>query len=876
MSKHATYYGGVANDLGNVRRLPQTSFDAFVKEILGHPVPLNVSRAVFQAMDKAKRDRVKRTAYFTPAAYDSNPSPRNYAHATHVFLVALDIDDSGHAAPFVRDPDAVAEALEPWPVAMYHTASSTKEAPRLRIVVAADAIPRDSYHRAVAAVAHRLGLPAVTSESKVSVQAMYYPVQFADDPDDEHPLLLGEVDGKPLGVHDLSPGAADKPSSPRNPASTPTEGQNSFDDLEFLRPQSDDIALEDAKEALEHLDPDCDRREWLEVAAALKHQFPRGDDLEGAFTIFDEWSAKGSKYAGIKDTTAMWESLRPNPRGRAPITIRTVLHRAAAAGWSSAKTAAKCFTATMLWISDKARTDSELLAQGVKRIAATPLLSPLERGTLLSRLQDVLKAKGHKVSRSDMQKELRHLEQLAARATGTSTDATAKSPAEKLLPAWARGICYVAKANEFFQRSTGREYKPEVLDNVYNFLLMPPSAQGNPMEAETSGRPIMRAQDFLLNVARIPRVDYYHYDPSHPEESIISDGKKRYVNTYLPTYPEPDPARAEDAGDLFTEHLERLIGEPSYRNTLLDFLTYQVQCPGQKIRWAALLQGAEGCGKTFLSDAMRSVLGKRNVTSVDASLLLTSGFNGWATGSQLVCMEEVRVVGHNRHEVMNRLKPCITNDTISINKKYVDLAELPNNSNYLMYTNYHDSLAVTQGDRRYFVVCSAMQTKEQVEALPDGYFNDLYDMVKTNGAGLRAWFEGRSIGADFRPDGHAPRTSYLAALTQIAASPLASAVTTALQDGDHPLVKIDMVSITHLRRVMEQMAGLGNFSDQALVSILKEMGYHSHGRIRLDEQRTSIWTKSESWRRADPAQVTLEARNRFANLPDNTLGFDLL
>lgn len=868
------YYGGVANDLGNVRRLPQTSFDEFVKEILGHPVPLNVTRAVFQGMDKSKRDRVKRTAYFTPAAFSDTPSPRNYAHATQVFLVALDIDDSTHAAPFVRDPDAVADALEPWPVAMYHTASSTAQAPRLRIVVAADGIPRDSYPQAVAAVAQRLGLPEVTRESKVSVQAMYYPVQFADDPDTAHPLLLGEVDGKPLGLHDLSPGAADKPSSPRT--STPTAGGDNFDDLEFLRPTSEDISLEDAKEALEHLDPDCDRREWLEVAAALKHQFPRGEQLEAAFQIFDEWSAKGDKYAGTKDTTALWNSLRPNPRGRAPITIRTVLHRAAAAGWSSAKVAAKCFTATMLWISDKARTENELLAQGIKKIAATPLLSPLERGTLLSRLQDVLKALGHKVSRSDMQKELRHLEQLAARASSTAADSTSKSPAEKLLPPWARGIVYVAKANEFFQRSTGKEYKPEVLDNVYNFLLMPPSAQGNPMEAETSGRPVMRAQDFLLNVARIPRVDYYHYDPSHPEESIISDGKKRYVNTYLPTYPEPDPARADEAGDLFVEHLERLVGEPSYRSTLLDFLTYQVQFPGQKIRWAVLLQGAEGCGKTFLSDAMRAVLGSRNVTSVDASLLLTSGFNGWASGSQLVCMEEVRVVGHNRHEVMNRLKPCITNDTITINRKYVDLAELPNNSNYMMYTNYHDSLAVTQGDRRYFVICSALQTKEQVEALPEGYFSDLYDMVQTNGAGLRAWFEARTIGADFRPNGHAPRTSYLTALTQIAASPLASAVTTALQDGDHPLVKVDMVSTTHLRRVLEQVPGLGHFSDQALVSILKELGYHTHGRIRLDEQRTSIWTKSEAWRKCSTDQVTTEARNRFANLPDNSLGFEIL
>ena len=43
-------------------------------------------------------------------------------------------------------------------------------------------------------------------------------------------------------------------------------------------------------------------------------------------------------------------------------------------------------------------------------------------------------------------------------------------------------------------------------------------------------------------------------------------------------------------------HLCGLIKEPEYRRTVMDIIAYLVQRPGEKIMWALLIQGVEGCG----------------------------------------------------------------------------------------------------------------------------------------------------------------------------------------------------------------------------------------------------------------------------------------
>ena len=68
------YFGADGSNMGSVVALPVTSFAQFVKEQLGHPAMLNVTREEFHAMPKDKRNALKRVPFFVPATFTSSPS----------------------------------------------------------------------------------------------------------------------------------------------------------------------------------------------------------------------------------------------------------------------------------------------------------------------------------------------------------------------------------------------------------------------------------------------------------------------------------------------------------------------------------------------------------------------------------------------------------------------------------------------------------------------------------------------------------------------------------------------------------------------------------------------------------------------------------
>lgn len=836
-STQPVFFGGDATELGRVRRLVPTSFRELVDQVLNLAVTLNVTREEYSKLDKRQRHMAKRVPYIVPCTYAESPTQRLLENAQSITLLCIDVDDSVHARPYYRSPETLQEQLAPFNFAVYATASSTSDLPRIRIIIEAAHLPVNMYRSAIEDIAARIGLPEVNKESYTANLPMYLPTIFKGDDEDEHPLLLSVTDGQAYHARDV-PIQDGKPTPP-----PPDKGDAAFDtassgdELDYLRPTVDGVTLGDVKSALSHLDADMSYPEWLEIAACLRHQFSRAEQLHDAYALFDEWSSQGSKYVSSEDTKAKWASLKPSPKGRVPLTIRTLLHKAALGGWDASPVKGRCFATTMAWIRSD-HESSKLLGGGLGRIAATPLISQSEEEALLQELvSQTKKQHGLKIGLASLRKDLRKLK-TAARAEKKKTEKT---------PSWAKGICYVAHINQFFRHSTVEHFSPEALDRSYGSKLLPSEEQLKDMGDDSIGmkaRPIVRPQDYLLNLVQIPVAYDTLYDPQSPNDTFIHQEGRVYVNTYVRNYPEPDEDQADYAGMIFMEHLTNLIAEPEYRTTLLDFLAYIVQNPGAKIRWAVLLQGAQGCGKTALAEAMKVVLGRGHVAPVDSETLRGS-WNDWAYGSQLVTLEEVHVAGQNRHEVMNRLKPLISNDLIGINQRFRDSRTLENKTNYLLFTNHHDALALSAGDRRYFVVKSGLQTKAQVAALGEKYFERLFGMLRNYGAGLRHFFENHEISPDFQCDGHAPVTTYLQQLITDTASEAAAVVKELLEDSVHPLIKPDLLSSSIL---MAQLEGHGvvRCSAQHLAHVLRDEGYVQAGRHYLtDGAKHPLWVRSD-------------------------------
>lgn len=858
----AKYFFGKTVKSNQLSPSSARNFAELIKKHIEPAFKLSVTREGYQGLQtKAEKLSAKDGHYLIPATIDSDEPSRAPEHRPGPCnLVFIDIDDAKDARPLISRPDTMIRVLGEWSFAAYTTASSTTENPRLRVVVDADSIPPDQYEQAVHFVALKLGLHEVTGESLKPKQPMILPSIFCDDdPDTQHPLIVSQLTGRALTVKDIAKLEAKvevaKSSTSKVQVAQGFHGENEDDGLQYLRAPLPGVTLDAVREALHHLDADKDYFTWIDIAAALKHQWGH-DKPEEAFALFDQWSVdgKGGKYVSDEETLSKWNSLRPTPKGRLPVTIRSLIKKCSEAGWNAAPTKEACFKAVQDWITLEAKTIQDFSVTALEKIAALPSPTSSEEAMLLGAICTLLKERhGEKVSKTDLSKDLKKLRDRRARA---------KDESREKIPAWSIGWCYVTKDCLFFRPTTGQRITAEALNSAYSRELLPSKdrleAQGKDATPEEASKPTMLPSDYLLNHQKCLVCDGYVYDPSNPNDVYSDDANGfRSVNYYQKSTTKANPEAAEAASFMWLKHLSKLIKEPEYRRALTDYIAYMVQFPGHKIRWAILIQGAEGCGKSYLVKILSAVLGEPNVKLINNDIL-RSTWTDWATGSQVVILSEIRVSGQNRHDVMNRLKEAITDDRIPINQKGKDSRTVPNVTNYIGFTNYPDALAVGEGSRRWFVIKSPLQTPDQVKELGEDYFEELFQDLAQNQGGYRAFFENWNISSEFAPDGRAPETIYLKEMIEDSADAISASIKELIREEEHPLVREDLISQTILKELLDTKE-----SAQYVTRVLRENQYNLvYGRAEINGIKHRLWIKSGAFGGLEPSQIYEIARAR--------------
>ena len=798
----ARYFSGTK--MGVVQGTTATTFDELVEQFIGHPVSIPLTRAAMFALPDKAQNEAKRTTYLVPAVFKTDPSPRQTDAATHCNLLFVDIDD-GVEAQRILDvgPSTLLGDLA---AVVWHTARSTPDKPRLRIMVSTEDLPVPQYSRAVTALAGLLGMRSVTHESKVAVQPMYAPVQYIGDT--ATPVVYDNPKGTSFDHATLAALDNLRPPAPPEDADV--------GDIEYLRAPVDDITIEEITEALTKLDASCSMQAWVEIGMGLKHQFgPAG------LALWDEWSSTSNKYPSREELEKRWDSFAVSPAGRVPVTIRSVIHAATENGWDNRALTSRLFETTREWIKSDQRSSEELLDQGGKRIAKLDtMIGAIERKVLLSDLHSATKARGLRgPTVQDLSREVQRLTQTANRAASSA-------------PPWTVGIAFLTAPNLFYRYLDRRKMRGDVVDLIYR-----------------SPDPTQMARQYLVHDVGIPVVENLRYEPSE-KRRLFSSGGVPYLNTYFPSFTPPDASQSVLAGSHWKEHSINLMGK-DYWITLTDWLAYQAQFSGKKIRWAPIIQSAMGGGKGLAAYVATLVLGNSNVQRLAAEHVLGSTHNGWAVGYQLSVIDEAHNVGANRHGVADKVKPLISDDFVSVRQLYEPVVTAPNNTNYIIFTNHFDSLAVHGEDRRYWVINSPLKDAASIAKLGADYFERMYSTFAANAGGLRHFFENWKISPSFKPEGRAPVTPFLGALAKQTASPLARAVAEALEDEPTPLVRRDLVSLTELRQALPAHR-LPAFSDQGLSGILRDKGFTDLGRQILNGERHSLWTTRE-----EPLATTL-------------------
>lgn len=793
------YFGGEPTAMGRAFALPVTTFAELVTKVIGHGVPVDMSQADLFALPEKEQNAAKRTRFILPCAFRTSPSARQTAHAVAAHLICLDIDEGEEGLRLLKT--GFEKLLGDLNVVVWHTARSTPEAPRLRVVVPTGAVPPSRYGFVVTAVAGLLGMNAVNHESKVPVQPMYLPLAYKDSEFD--PIAYVKTDGR-----DFDPTALDGLEELRAAAPGPTD-DTELGDIEYLRQPVEEITRDDIADALTKIPADCSMQQWVEVAMGLKHQFG-----EAGFTLWDDWSSTcAEKYPGQEETAKRWTSIKGQTKDRVPVTVRSIIRIATDAGWNNRALTAKMFDQTREWLRSASRTSEDLLDQGPKRIARlASVIGPIQTKVLVADLHATTRARGLRgPTAQDLNKEVNRLSASALRAAAGA-------------PPWAANIVYLTAPNLFYRPLDSRKFKREVVDLIYKS----PSQD-------------LSTSQYLIHESGIPVVENLRYDPSQKKRVFTIDSVP-YINSYRPTYPKPDAGLAAEAEEKVRRHLTRLFG-PSHLVLSIDWVAYHVQHPGKKIRWVLFVQSAPGAGKGAYAYMIEITLGRTNVQRLAAEFTIESSHNGWAVGSQVTIVDEIRtgIMGSGQgHRQGDKWKTLISDDYISVRNLYEPVQTVPNTTNWLMFSNHRDAIAVTKHDRRYCAIASPLQTRAQVLAVGADVYNELYRDMDRLAAGIRYFFENWKISPGFNPSGHAPQTDFLNEMARLTASPLRRAVEEAIEDQPHALVRRDLVSVSTLRNLIPR-DGIPPFSDQALGNILREEGYIYIGRHIIDGERHNLW-----------------------------------
>ena len=310
-----------------------------------------------------------------------------------------------------------------------------------------------------------------------------------------------------------------------------------------------------------------------------------------------------------------------------------------------------------------------------------------------------------------------------------------------------KGCVYIRDLHRVFTPD-GALLKPEVFRAVYGGYVFAMDAM-NDKTSKNAWEVFTESQ-----ATTFPRAHGVCFRPERSPGEIFTEENQVFVNTYVPAGVE------RKAGDPapFLDHVSRLLPDDRDRAIVLAYMAACVQHPGVKFQWAPLLQGVEGNGKSLLMTAVAKAVGIRYTHKPPASDI-SNVFNAWITRKLFIAVEEIYVA--DRQEVIDALKPLITDDRVPVTPKGVDQQTGDNRANFMMASNHRDAYRKTANDRRVAMFFTAQQCAADLvrDKMDNGYFPDLYAWLRADGYAIVAGYL-----ADYQiPDALNPATKLMRA-----------------------------------------------------------------------------------------------------------------
>ncbi len=327
----------------------------------------------------------------------------------------------------------------------------------------------------------------------------------------------------------------------------------------------------------------------------------------------------------------------------------------------------------------------------------------------------------------------------------------------------------------------------------------------------------------------VPKVDHTRFLPAKDHHTVVTDelGRKG-INTYRRI----DPLRISGDPSPFINHIKAMLPSKSDQQILFDFIAHNIRFPGHKIPWAPVIQSGEGTGKGLLKRLMIHAIARPYIYFPNAKELTNSGsqFNAWMRSKLFILADEIKV--DDRLDLIEVLKPMISEHVIEIQSKGVDQELEDNFSNWMFFTNWKNAIPINKNGRRFALMFSVFQTAEDLikAGFDDRYFNWLYRWMDGDGAAIVTdYFLNYPIERGAIPM-RAPITSSTDEAVILSRSPIERVIIEAIED-QLPGFRGGWVStVAAINRVKITGAVARSPSPQVIGTVLEALGYVASGR----------------------------------------------
>lgn len=186
---------------------------------------------------------------------------------------------------------------------------------------------------------------------------------------------------------------------------------------------------------------------------------------------------------------------------------------------------------------------------------------------------------------------------------------------------------------------------------------------------------------------------------------------------------EPRPGNC----DLYLNHLKNNIcsGNAAYFDYLVKWMARAVQNPASPGEVAVVLRGGKGAGKGTVAKIFGRLFGRHYLQVANPSHLV-GNFNAHLRDVIFLFADEAFFAGDKRHESV--LKMLVTEDSIPIEAKGVDVESYPNYVHLIMAANDPHVIRASGDERRYFVLNVGEDRKQDAR-----YFAEMHKQMENGG-----------------------------------------------------------------------------------------------------------------------------------------------